>query len=232
MRANTTTASLLLEGRLSAAMCNKLRPLESLRPMWIYLLQGIGFGMAAASQPGPFQTYLITQSLTNGWRRTLPASLAPLISDGPIIALCLLVLSQVPAAMERALYTLSGVFILYLAFGSYRSWRNYRAGSRTDSGARQSVWKAALMNSLSPGPYIFWTLITGPILIAGWRESPAYGVAFLAGFYVTIAGGLAGIILVFGLAARFGPRVNRTMLGISTIALVLFGFFQITKGLA
>lgn len=202
--------------------------------MWIYLLQGIGFGMAAASQPGPFQTYLITQSLTNGWRRTLPASLAPLITDGPIIALCLLVLSQVPAAMERVLYAVSGLFILYLAFGSYRSWKNFQAGARTDtdSGARQSVWKAALMNALSPGPYIFWTLVTGPILVAGWRESPAYGAAFLGGFYLTLAGGLAGIILVFGLAARFGPRVNHAMLGISTVALVLFGFFQIAKALA
>jgi threonine/homoserine/homoserine lactone efflux protein len=67
--------------------------------MWIYLLQGMGFGLAAASQPGPFQTYLISQSLARGWKHTLPAALAPLISDGPIIALCLLVLSQVPAWM-------------------------------------------------------------------------------------------------------------------------------------
>ena len=39
-------------------------------PMWLYLLQGIGFGFAAASQPGPFQTYLISQSISQGWRRT------------------------------------------------------------------------------------------------------------------------------------------------------------------
>ncbi len=64
--------------------------------MWIYLLQGIGYGLIAASQPGPFQTYLISQTLTRGRKRTLPAALAPLISDGPIILISLLVLSQVP----------------------------------------------------------------------------------------------------------------------------------------
>ncbi len=197
--------------------------------MWIYLLQGIGFGLAAASQPGPFQTYLISQSLTNGWRRTLPAALAPLISDGPIIAVCLLVLSQVPAWMEKALYGVSGLFVLYLAFGAYKSWRSGNATIQGVSDTRQSVWKAAFMNALSPGPYIFWTLVTGPILVAGWRESPLYGIGFLGGFYMTIVCSLAGIIVVFGLAARFGPKVNHAMLGISSLVLFLFGLFQISK---
>ena len=200
--------------------------------MWIYILQGVGFGLAAASQPGPFQTYLISQSLIGGWRRTLPAALAPLISDGPIVALCLLLLSQLPAGVEKALYAASGLFILYLAYGSYTSWRSNKTTVNADSTNKQSIWKAALMNALSPGPYIFWTLVTGPILVAGWRASPVYGFAFLGGFYLTLVAVLAGIILVFGLAAKFGPRVNHAMLGISTMALVLFGFFQIFRALA
>lgn len=199
--------------------------------MWIYLLQGVGFGLAAASQPGPFQTYLISQSLSNGWRRTLPAALAPLISDGPIIALCLLVLSQVPAWMEQALYGVSGMFILYLAHGTYRSWRSGGATEPEVSSTRQSVWKAALMNALSPGPYIFWTLVTGPILVTGWREAPLYGAGFLGGFYLTIVCALAGIIAVFGLAARLGPKVHHAMLGISALVLFIFGLFQISKAL-
>ena len=64
--------------------------------MWIYLIQGLGFGLAAASQPGPLQTYLITQALTRGWKKSLVNALAPLVSDGPIILLCVLILSQVP----------------------------------------------------------------------------------------------------------------------------------------
>lgn len=199
--------------------------------MWLYTMQGIGFGMAAASQPGPFQTFLISQSLTNGWRRTLPAALAPLISDGPIIAICLLVLSQVPTWMEHALYTVSGLFILYLAFGTYRSWRSYAPLLATGGESKQSIWKAAAMNALSPGPYIFWTLVTGPILVSGWRASSLYGMGFLGGFYGAVVGALAVTILVFGLAARFGPRVNHAMLGLSAIALMLFGFYQMARGL-
>jgi len=200
--------------------------------MWIYLIQGIGYGLAAASQPGPFQTYLVSQTLMRGWKRTLPAALAPLVSDGPIILLCLLVLSQVPAWMQRALHLAGGLFILYLAYGTYRSWRNFVSNApQAESTGQQSVFKAALMNALNPNPYIFWTLITGPILLAGWRETPLHGLGFLAGFYVTMIASLAAIILVFGTAARLGPKFNRALLGISAIALFCFGLYQLRLGL-
>ena len=199
--------------------------------MWPYLLQGIGFGLAAAAQPGPFQTYLVSQTLLKGWQRTLPAAFAPLISDGPIILLCLFVLSQVPDWMQRILYFAGGLFILYLAFGAYKAWRDFNPSlPAPEAGTRQSVLKAALMNALNPNPYIYWTLVTGPILLRGWRESPLHGIGFLAGFYVTLVLSLMAIIFVFGTAQRFGPRVNRALLGVSAAALLCFGLYQLWLG--
>ena len=200
--------------------------------MWLYLLQGIGYGLAAASQPGPFQTYLISQTLTRGWKRTLPAALAPLVSDGPIILICVLVLSQVPVWMQRVLYIAGGLFILYLAYGTYNSWKNFDSRLPSlETRTQQSILKAALMNALSPGPYIFWTLVTGPILLKGWRETPVNGIGFLIGFYVTLISSLAALILIFGTAAKLGPKFNRMLLGISTIALTCFGLYQLWLGI-
>ena len=68
-----------------------------------YLLQGLGYGGAAAAQPGPFQAYLLSQTLKNGLRSTLVAALAPLMSDGPIVLLVLLVLTQMPDWFVAAL---------------------------------------------------------------------------------------------------------------------------------
>jgi threonine/homoserine/homoserine lactone efflux protein len=199
--------------------------------MWIYLLQGIGFGFAAASQPGPFQTYLISQTLTRGWKRALPAALAPLVSDGPIILLSVLVLSQVPEWLQRILYVAGGVFILYLSYGALKAWRNFDEHQTSpEISDHQNILKAALTNMLSPGAYIFWTLVTGPILLAGWRESPVNGLGFLAGFYFTLVGGLAAIVIIFGTAAKLGPKFNRALLGISSIALLGFGLYQLWKG--
>jgi threonine/homoserine/homoserine lactone efflux protein len=200
--------------------------------MWIYLLQGIGYGLAAASQPGPFQTYIISQTLTRGWRRTLPAALAPLVSDGPIILICLLALSQVPAWLQRFLYIAGGLFILYLAYGTFKSWKNFDLQtSQPESTGNQSVLKAALMNALSPNPYIFWTLVTGPILLKGWRETPINGIGFLFGFYATMISSLAAIILVFGVASKLGPRVNKILLAVSAAALFCFGLYQLWLGM-
>jgi threonine/homoserine/homoserine lactone efflux protein len=199
----------------------------------LYLIQGIGYGFAAAAQPGPFQTYLISQALSKGWRRTLLAALAPLVSDGPIIALVLLVLSQVPPWLQRFLYVASGLFILYLAYSAFGAWRDFDAATLiTDPSGQQSVLKAAMMNLLSPGPYIFWSLVNGPILIAGWREAPINGISFVIGFYATMTTSLAVIILLFGTARHLGPKVNRTLLGISAIGLVCFGFYQLWLGIS
>ena len=202
--------------------------------MWLYLIQGIGLGLAAAAQPGPFQAYLLSQTMQNGWRRTLPAALAPLISDGPIIVLVLLVLSRVPAWLQRGLYLTGGLFILYLAWGAWRAWRSFDASrwQRIDPSQRQSVWRAALMNALNPGPYLYWSLVTGPILLSGWQTAPAFGIAFLMGFYATLVGALVGIILLFGLARPLGPHVNRAILGISVLALTAFGLLQLYRAFA
>jgi threonine/homoserine/homoserine lactone efflux protein len=200
--------------------------------MWIYTLQGIGFGFAAAAQPGPFQTYIISQTLTRGWKKTLIAALAPLVSDAPIIALCLFVLSQIPIWFQRFLYFAGGLFILYLAYGAYKAWKKFDLSmAPTESNSKQSVLRAAMMNILSPGPYLFWSLITGPILLKGWRETPINGIGFLLGFYVTITLGLGAIIFVFGSTRQLGSKFNRAMLGVSAIALFCFGLYQLWLGI-
>lgn len=199
--------------------------------MLLYLLQGLGYGFAAAVQPGPFQTYLISQTLDRGWRSTLPAIFAPLVTDGPIIALVLLILSQVPLWFERFLYLASGLFVLYLAYAALNRWRTFdRTVGVAATPNRRTLWQAALMNLISPGPYIFWSLVTGPILLAGWRAAPLNGLGLLCGFYGAMLLSLGGIILVFGTARQCGPRVNRALLGVSALALAGFGLYQLGLG--
>jgi threonine/homoserine/homoserine lactone efflux protein len=199
--------------------------------MWLYIVQGIGYGFAAAVQPGPFQTYLISQALLKGWKRTLPASLAPLISDGPIIALCLLVLSQVPAWLQRSLHIAGGLFVLYLAYSAYKSWKFFDPSiPAAETNTQQSVLKAGLINILNPNPYIFWSLVTGPILVAGWRIKPVYGLGFMLGFYTAMILSFCATIIVFGSARQMGPKVNRLLLGVSAAALLGFGLIQLWQG--
>jgi threonine/homoserine/homoserine lactone efflux protein len=200
--------------------------------MLAYVIQGIAYGFAAAMQPGPFQTYLISQTLSNGWRRTLPAVLAPLISDGPIIVLVLLVLSRVPPWWVQFLQVAGGMFVLYLAVSIFKVWQRLGAGvAAVTQSSQRSVLKAALVNLLNPGPYLYWSLVTGPILLMGWREAPANGIGMLVGFYLTIVVSFGGIILLFATASRMGQKVHRVLLLVSALALACFGLYHVGIGL-
>ena len=200
--------------------------------MLTFLLQGLALGFAAGAQPGPFQTYLISQTLSQGWRRTWIAAFAPLVSDGPIVALVLLVLSQVPDWFQRVLQIVGGVFVLYLAWGAYRAWQAFAPDSESSpqTGPR-SLLRAAMMNALSPGPYLFWSLAIGPLIVTTWRENPTNALAIVLAFYFAMIGLNFVVVLLFGQAARFGNQVRRAMLGLSVLALAGFGLYQLWQGI-
>lgn len=204
--------------------------------MLTYLLQGLVLGGTAAIQPGPFQAFLLSLVARYGWRRAMPAVLAPLISDPPIVTVVLLVLTRLPEQFLSLLRLVGGLFLLYLAWWAWRAWRaeSQDDGPTTEppSGSTlRAVLKASLMNALSPGPYIFWATISGPILIAGWRASPALGLSFLLGFYGALIGGMALFVLVAGLTGRIDPRLNRSLGLFSAVALFVFALYQLTTGL-
>jgi threonine/homoserine/homoserine lactone efflux protein len=200
--------------------------------MLAYFLRGLALGFPAAAQPGPFQAYLLAQTMKNGWRRTLPAAFAPLLSDGPIILLVVLVLTQLPPALLRLLQVAGALFLLYLGWRAAQTLRRAEVSAEPPAAARrQSLFEAALMNFLNPNPYIYWATVTGPILVTAWRESPAAALAFLLGFYGSLIGGLAAVIALFGGARRLGPRVSRGLALVSAIVLIAFGLYQLTVGL-
>ncbi len=199
--------------------------------MLAYLIFGATYAFAAAVQPGPYQTYLISQALSHGSRRTLPAALAPLLSDVPIILLVVFVLSQLPTAVEQALRGAGGVFLLYLAWRAFRTWRAYRLAAEGGAAtARRSLLSAAMVNLLNPNPYLGWSLVMGPLLLKGWREAPANGVALLVAFYGTMVVASMGIIVLFAGARSLGPRVARGLVGVSAAALACFGCWQLWSG--
>ena len=198
-----------------------------------YLILGITFAFAAAVQPGPLQTYLISQSLSKGYRHTLPAAFSPLMSDGPIIVLVLFLLSNLPRSFINALQFAGGVFLLYLAVNAWKTWRDYDVGKAAQlQSGQQTLLKAATVNLLNPNPYLGWSLVMGPLLLKGWREAPLNGVALVVAFYATMVISLVGIIMLFSAARNLGPRVSRVMIGISAVALACLGFYELWLGVA
>jgi threonine/homoserine/homoserine lactone efflux protein len=197
-----------------------------------YIIFGVTYAFASAAQPGPFQTFIISQTLTKGWKKTLPASFAPLLSDGPIVIIVLLVLKTMPDWLIYLLQTAGGILLLYLAYSAFKAFQNYEFNKELiDKKNNQTLIKATLVNILNPSPYIGWSLIMGPLFIRGYSEAPANGIALMISFYSVLVIAMMGIIILFGLAKNFGSKITRITLGLSSIALAGFGSYQLWQGL-
>ena len=83
----------------------------------------------------------------------------------------------------------------------------------------------------NPNPYLYWSFVTGPILLAAWRQSAAHGASFILGFYGTLIGSLAFLVIIFATAGRVAPQIARIMSVIAVVALAFFGLYQLWSGI-
>jgi threonine/homoserine/homoserine lactone efflux protein len=200
--------------------------------MFNLVSQGVSLGFSAGAMPGPFQSYLISSALAYGWRKSLIIIFSPLITDGPIILLTVFILRQVPDGFIQIVRIVGGLYLLWIAF---RAWQRYRAGVTFDaanSPARShTLTQGLLMNWLSPGPYLFWGTINGPLLVQGLEQSAWHGLVFLLAFYGTFLGFLALYVLVFDRLRRLDEKITRAIFVLTIGVLVVFGLSLVGQGI-
>ncbi len=204
--------------------------------------RGIAFGFSAASVPGPLQGFLINTSLRYGWRRTLFIVVSPLIVDIPIILAVLLALETVAAVVPNivdVIRIIGGLFVFYLAWGALQDLRQkstFAAAAADAPRAEQTragtFSRALVLNAVSPGPYIFWTTINGPLLKQGLDESLLHGVVFMLAFYGTFLSGLIALAILIDWLGTLDERLGTGILVASVIVLVLMGAWLLYDGIS
>ena len=195
-----------------------------------YLVLGGGLGLAAGLQPGPMLAFLLARAAAAGWRRTLPACLAPLLSDGPIAVVSLLLLSRLGPSFQVVLRAGGGVLLLYFAVVGLREWRRPQ-GPASGGSAPRTVVEAALLNLLNPNPYLGWSLVLGPTLVSAWRESALHAFAFVLSFYGTMCGTMAAFVLLVGVTGALAPAPRRALAFIGAALLAVLGAFLLAASL-
>ena len=203
--------------------------------MIAFIAQGMGFGFAAGTSPGPLQSFLISTTLSKGWRRGVLVVLSPLLTDAPIILVMTLLLRQLPDGAVRAIQIAGGLFVLYLAWSNWRAWR---AGTAIDADTdeaprarRLTLLQAMGINFLSPGPYIFWGSVTGPILIDALARSWWHAGLFLFSFYGTFLTIMTLLVLAFDRLRRLDPRLTRAALLLTVLVLAALGLALLAQGI-
>ncbi len=198
-----------------------------------YIIKAATIGFSAGVTPGPLQAVFLSYAIKGGWRKALPAAFAPIVSDGPVIVLVLLVLNNLPGTFLRFLQIGGGLFLLYLAWDSFKAFRDFREVEQVgDTNGFQTLLKATLMNLLAPGPWLFWSLINGPNLLEAWAISPWWGLVYVACFYGVFILSNIILILMFSSMRKMGEQIRKGLLLASAVVLGGYAIYQLLQGLA
>jgi threonine/homoserine/homoserine lactone efflux protein len=191
------------------------------------LLLGISLGFGAGIAPGPLLALVMTTTLQRGLLAGFRVALSPLVTDAPIILLCILVLNSLPPSFHGIISLIGGLFVIYLGIDGLREARHATLEIKTtpDSGARDLL-RGAMVNALSPHPWIFWMGVGATKVIEAWKQSPANAFAFLFGFFLLLIG--CKLAIASGLA--FGRKwltlpLYRGLLTVGGLALLIAGGF-------
>jgi threonine/homoserine/homoserine lactone efflux protein len=196
--------------------------------MWKYLIFGASLAFTAALQPGPLQAFFLAKVSQIGWRRTLPAAFGPLVSDGPIALITLLLIQQIPPVIEDWLRLAGGLLLLYYAWHTFHSWRSPDPQrEESASSAPETVFQAGLINLLNPNPYLGWALIMGPTLLEAWSVQPGYALGLLAVFYVVMISTSMILIFLMGTSQSLSSGGRQTLLLVSSLILAGLGLYYL-----
>lgn len=195
------------------------------------LVTGIFLGLSAGLAPGPLMTLVMGKSLQFGSREGIKMALAPAITDCGIIALSLYLVHSL-AQFKPVLVFLSccgALLLFYLAWGN---WRHPLPDTDTLPEKQHSILEGALVNVLSPHPWLFWFTVGAPLLHKAWVEQPARALVFLTAFYSFLMGSKIVIALSMGIYGRFLRDQQRIIImRILSCFLAFFACLLLWKGL-
>jgi threonine/homoserine/homoserine lactone efflux protein len=195
-----------------------------------WLLLGAGIGLFAGLSPGPVLTLVVAETLRGGWLRGSAVAAGPLLADGPIILVGLLVLAQLPPPLMPAISVVGGAFLLYLALSTALNARRATVPRGQRLAARGGLLTGLLARALSPNPYLFWFLVGTPALLQAQQQGGASALAFLVGYYTTIVGSNVGLaVALHRWLGLLSDRVYRLLLLASSALLALYGLLLLSR---
>ncbi|MBX7237507.1 MAG: LysE family transporter [Caldilineales bacterium] len=191
-----------------------------------YLLLGLSLGFSAGIAPGPLLALVIQRSLAGGLASGLRVTLAPILTDLPIIAVAVLLVGRLPPEYLDYLLIVGGLFVIWLGIDAYRHSAGAIVLTPTTS-ARQDLWHGALINFMNPHPYLFWAAVGAPTVVRAWRQQPAGAAAFVAGFYLTLIGSKMVIAWLFSRAQQLTTARLGRLIRASSFLLIAAGLLML-----
>lgn len=196
------------------------------------ILFATSLGLFAGLSPGPLLTLVLTATLERGFRAGVATAIAPFLTDAPVIVLSLVVLRQVPGWFLAAVTLVGGVFVAYIGVKTVIRARRPPPPMQAASASARDLWRGAMVNLLSPHPWLFWFTVGSPYLIENWAAEPWRSITFLVVFLGLLVGCKVGIAWSVAHGRRLLDATwYRGVLTICGVLLVGFGIALIWRAL-
>jgi threonine/homoserine/homoserine lactone efflux protein len=166
-------------------------------------LLGLSLGLAAGISPGPLLSLVMRTSLERGFWAGVRVALSPLLTDAPIIALCLLLINALPASFAALLGLFGGTFVIYLGIEGIKAAGHANLEQPVPVKQSQDFLRGALVNILSPHPWLFWLGIGAPTLNKAYQMGAIHAAGFLLGFFSLLIGMKITLAFLISSGKRF-----------------------------
>lgn len=174
------------------------------------LILGAGMGVVGGLVPSPLHMIALSQVALGRWAGALRVLIgAPLLVDGCLLLVTLLFYRLIPTSIAHYVAYIGGTALI--CFAAYSLWemrvktQHEMANSETLTVASVSV--ALLAEVASPGTWVYWLTVAGPILGEGRQNGYGHVVPFflggLLGFYGAAVSTLCLLAWGSGLHKRF-----------------------------
>jgi threonine/homoserine/homoserine lactone efflux protein len=163
--------------------------------MFEFLSAGILLGLAAGFTPGPLLVLVISETLRHNIKAGIKVSIAPLITDVPIIVISLLVLNRLAdfKVILACISIFGGLFILYLGFESLKI---KGVELNLASHSSNSFRKGVITNALNPHPYLFYMTVGAPVIFKSINQNILSTVSFVGSFLLFLVGSKVVLAMV------------------------------------
>jgi threonine/homoserine/homoserine lactone efflux protein len=196
-----------------------------------YFVSGILLGFAAGVSPGPLLALVISETLIHSRKEGFLVSIAPVLTDLPVIAATVYILSKISNSdFFFGIVSLAGAaFIGYLA---YKNIMIQNMNLCIHPVKPQSLRKGVIANFLSPHPYLFWMTIGAPTVLKAYQVDISSAVSFIAGFYLLLIGSKILVALIVHKSKNFlQSRTYIYIIRTTGVILLLFGVLFLRDGL-
>jgi hypothetical protein len=190
------------------------------------LILGAGMGIVGGLVPSPLHMIALSQVALGRWGRAINVLVAaPLAVDGCLLLITSLFYRFIPVGIAHYVAFVGGSALI--GFASYALWemrgktQQEMANSASLSYASLSV--ALLAEVASPGTWVYWLTVAGPILAEGKLKGYGHVVPFFAGGLLGFYGAAATTLCLLSWGAGLHKQFKRHLFLAANILLLMMG---------